>query len=86
MKKIVCHTKIMKARSTKSLVFAATMPLTNKIPRSSECKGVIVLKKGLKMDEFMRMLIKKKKQPSFFSLELFPVSTGNTFIGEFMRM
>lgn len=67
MKKIVCHTKIMKARSTKSLVFAATMPLTNKIPRSSECKGVIVLKKGLKMDEFMRMLIKKKKtnNPAF---------------------
>lgn len=61
------------------------MPLTDKIPRSSECKGAIVLKKGLRMDEFMRMLI-KKKQTNCFSLELFPVSTANTFLSEFMRM
>lgn len=65
-------------------MFPATTPLTDKIPRSSECKGVIVLKKGLRVDELIMMLI--KKNPSILSLELFSVSTANTFLCEFMRM
>lgn len=65
-------------------MFPATTPLTDKIPRSSECKGVIVLKKGLRMDEIITMLI--KKTPNILSLELFPVSTAITFLCEFMRM
>lgn len=33
---------------------------------------------------FIMMVI--KKTPSILSLELFPVSTANTFLSEFMRM
>lgn len=45
-------------------MFTAPMPLTDKIPRSLQCKGGIVLKKGLRMDEFMMMIKKKKPQHS----------------------